>query len=121
MSFVVRMFLWVVRIYIGQCAYSLVFFFKQKTAYEMRISDWSSDVCSSDLKDHIADGEAEPGTLLNAVGLVGPRDIAHEIETRLKAGEGEPFRLYDDDGELYYEGRIIGDHTGWDGFTPLDD
>src|SRR3546814_3401116 len=29
----------------------LVFFFKQKTAYEMRISDWSSDVCSSDLSD----------------------------------------------------------------------
>src|SRR3546814_8354441 len=29
------------------CCY--VFFFKQKTAYEMRISDWSSDVCSSDL------------------------------------------------------------------------
>src|SRR3546814_7258678 len=27
----------------------IVFFFKQKTAYEMRISDWSSDVCSSDL------------------------------------------------------------------------
>src|SRR3546814_9671235 len=30
----------------------LFFFFKQKTAYEMRISDWSSDVCSSDLADH---------------------------------------------------------------------
>src|SRR3546814_9263459 len=29
----------------------IVFFFKQKTAYEMRISDWSSDVCSSDLSD----------------------------------------------------------------------
>src|SRR3546814_6262205 len=29
--------------------YFSVFFFKQKTAYEMRISDWSSDVCSSDL------------------------------------------------------------------------
>src|SRR3546814_1112241 len=28
---------------------SIFFFFKQKTAYEMRISDWSSDVCSSDL------------------------------------------------------------------------
>src|SRR3546814_3125720 len=27
----------------------MIFFFKQKTAYEMRISDWSSDVCSSDL------------------------------------------------------------------------
>src|SRR3546814_6388259 len=32
------------------CVYCLVFFFKQKTAYEMRISDWSSDVCSSDLR-----------------------------------------------------------------------
>src|SRR3546814_4275340 len=29
---------------------SMFFFFKQKTAYELRISDWSSDVCSSDLK-----------------------------------------------------------------------
>src|SRR3546814_15444799 len=29
---------------------SFFFFFKQKTAYEMRISDWSSDVCSSDLR-----------------------------------------------------------------------
>src|SRR3546814_3577790 len=32
----------------GVC-FRLFFFFKQKTAYEMRISDWSSDVCSSDL------------------------------------------------------------------------
>src|SRR3546814_17837052 len=31
----------------------VIFFFKQKTAYEMRISDWSSDVCSSDLLDEI--------------------------------------------------------------------
>src|SRR3546814_14802783 len=31
-----------------------VFFFKQKTAYEMRISDWSPDVCSSDLDDYAA-------------------------------------------------------------------
>src|SRR3546814_9070069 len=31
------------------CCFICVFFFKQKTAYEMRISDWSSDVCSSDL------------------------------------------------------------------------
>src|SRR3546814_4568752 len=34
----------------------MFFFFKQKTAYEMRISDWSSDVCSSDL--HIIAGDA---------------------------------------------------------------
>src|SRR3546814_1808999 len=40
--------------------YSLVncfFFFKQKTAYEMRISDWSSDVCSSDLQPEFLAGE----------------------------------------------------------------
>src|SRR3546814_2574965 len=36
-----------------QCwfVYFFFFFFKQKTAYEMRISDWSSDVCSSDLPE----------------------------------------------------------------------
>src|SRR3546814_2885135 len=32
------------------CWFFVFFFFKQKTAYEMRISDWSSDVCSSDLR-----------------------------------------------------------------------
>src|SRR3546814_17199983 len=37
------------------------FFFKQKTAYEMRISDWSSDVCSSDLHAH-------PGRGVRAAG-----------------------------------------------------
>src|SRR3546814_6710181 len=43
------------------------FFFKQKTAYEMRISDWSSDVCSSDLQasrrapDAVADARADRG------------------------------------------------------------
>src|SRR3546814_4000569 len=33
----------------------LFFFFKQKTAYEMRVSDWSSDVCSSDLAGPLSD------------------------------------------------------------------
>src|SRR3546814_15982346 len=37
-----------------------MFFFKQKTAYEMRISDWSSDVCSSDLVDHHLGGGLGP-------------------------------------------------------------
>src|SRR3546814_4282607 len=42
-----------------------VFFFKQKTAYEMRISDWSSDVCSSDLPNgRIPLLELEDGTFL---------------------------------------------------------
>src|SRR3546814_18681470 len=38
----------------------IFFFFKQKTAYEMRISDWSSDVCSSDLGAGAARGGALP-------------------------------------------------------------
>src|SRR3546814_4165155 len=33
------------------CSFMVVFFFKEKTAYEMRISDWSSDLCSSDLDE----------------------------------------------------------------------
>src|SRR3546814_21089155 len=37
----------------------LMFFFKQKTAYEMRISDWSSDVCSSDLNETIKRGNPD--------------------------------------------------------------
>src|SRR3546814_7835652 len=36
---------------VSSCCGIFFFFFKQKTAYEMRISDWSSDVCSSDLRD----------------------------------------------------------------------
>src|SRR3546814_10664293 len=39
----VRVYLWI--------SFFCFFFFKQKTAYEMRIGDWSSDVCSSDLYD----------------------------------------------------------------------
>src|SRR3546814_10293440 len=42
--------------------FACFFFFKQKTAYEMRISDWSSDVCSSDL-------------LGDEVGYIDPRDL----------------------------------------------
>src|SRR3546814_14153376 len=43
------------------------FFFKQKTAYEMRISDWSSDVCSSDL--HVS--YFTPNSLSRAFALAG--------------------------------------------------
>src|SRR3546814_16559404 len=40
-------------------AYCCIFFCKQKTAYEIRISDWSSDVCSSDLRpSHLSRGAA---------------------------------------------------------------
>src|SRR3546814_2937051 len=57
-----------------------IFFFKQKTAYEMRISDWSSDVCSSDLTaaaghvQHVALAEKLLGALLAEDGAaVDPR------------------------------------------------
>src|SRR3546814_9752442 len=47
------------------------FFFKQKTAYEMRISDWSSDVCSSDLP--------EPMTLKS--------QLIEDMKSAMKSGE----------------------------------
>src|SRR3546814_7952632 len=45
------------------------FFFKQKTAYEMRISDWSSDVCSSDLQSHRIVSPLLPDTQLAYDGI----------------------------------------------------
>src|SRR3546814_10316003 len=53
----------------------LFFFFKQKTAYEMRISDWSSDVCSSDL--HCV---AEEGHIHSEPAEMDDRD--HDIDER---------------------------------------
>src|SRR3546814_7189562 len=52
-----------------ECVCLFFFFFKQKTAYEMRISDWSSDVCSSDL----AACAAIPGSLAFRTGDREPR------------------------------------------------
>src|SRR3546814_7101718 len=48
---------------------SVFFFFKQKTAYEMRISDWSSDVCSSDLELHL-DLSGRRGSLKSLVDVL---------------------------------------------------
>src|SRR3546814_1748912 len=54
----------------------IFFFFKQKTAFEMRISDWSSDVCSSDLqlpaKRNDLDGKAGPSSLKLCRPCLGP-------------------------------------------------
>src|SRR3546814_5408582 len=51
------------------CFCSGFFFFKQKTAYEMRISDWSSDVCSSDLRRGSGLRTKLPQSLPRALGL----------------------------------------------------
>src|SRR3546814_10656238 len=52
---------------------AMFLFFKQKTAYEMRISDWSSDVCSSDLADMAAVIGAQDGDNLAHRGSCEPQ------------------------------------------------
>src|SRR3546814_3992255 len=53
--------------------FCIFFFFKQKTAYEMRISDWSSDVCSSDLLFYVFfEGGLIPMYLI--IGVWGGKD-----------------------------------------------
>src|SRR3546814_1404250 len=74
-----------------------IFFFKQKTAYEMRISDWSSDVCSSDLTvRHVADRPDQ-----NRDRVAEPRadsiDDPAETDVAERVGDLEP---EDDRGEI---------------------
>src|SRR3546814_4306776 len=57
------------------CDLSLFFFFKQKTAYEMRISDWSSDVCSSDLGLQKTIGNLIAGIILLMDRSIKPGDV----------------------------------------------
>src|SRR3546814_3180476 len=58
------------------------FFFKQKTAYEMRISDWSSDVCSSDLAT-LADGRVAGVAVTRAEARLRGTDLATAPRGRL--------------------------------------
>src|SRR3546814_20797245 len=80
------------------------FFFKQKTAYEMRISDWSSDVCSSDLKMDWAVREAvlkeDPIASQLNLRFAGSNrtraiKIKLEIDTNPPAGSGEATTFLD--------------------------
>src|SRR3546814_1892002 len=85
----------------------MLFFFKQKTAYEMRSSDWSSDVCSSDLV-RPQDALDRVGAIV-AVGFVQPADAVvggrHEhqvarapgveLAVRPHAGHAHPGELLD--------------------------
>src|SRR3546814_8562844 len=68
------------------CLCFIFFFFKQKTAYEVRISDWSSDVCSSDL--YIA--SAEGGVEIEKVAAENP-DAIHVVEVNYVQGL-QPFQ-----------------------------
>src|SRR3546814_1147070 len=75
-------------------------YIKQKTAYEMRISDWSSDVCSSDLQEDV--GILELADHLLAVGHEVGRQVAavelHAVDD-VEIG-GERLRLLDGDHAL---------------------
>src|SRR3546814_12833865 len=69
----------------------MFFFFKQKTAYEMRISDWSSDVCSSDL------GRGCRGCCATAPGSASRRrrrlvETGHVVDVLAVAGDTERTR-----------------------------
>src|SRR3546814_10073570 len=55
------------------------FFFKQKTAYEMRISDWSSDVCSSDLFIFAPAANAASAKMKPVVSLTPEKNCAEMI------------------------------------------
>src|SRR3546814_1251936 len=76
------------------------FFFKQKTAYELRISDWSSDVCSSDLVVILQVEEQRPrashGT--HALGTLGVVELHAELDA---AGlRADPLGEADGDAEV---------------------
>src|SRR3546814_2791055 len=90
-----------------------VFFFKQKTAYEMRISDWSSDVCSSDLALAIqgADRRGGQGELIGEQhdGLAGVR--VAQTQSPQHGGIASPCHIArQDDGliEFRSEERRVG-------------
>src|SRR3546814_4559993 len=68
------------------------FFFKQKTAYEMRISDWSSDVCSSDLLGWETASRPRHAELVSA-SMAGP------LTLRCAEGNGRPWTLKQDQGD----------------------
>src|SRR3546814_1855483 len=72
----------------------LFFFFKQKTAYEMRISDWSSDVCSSDLGRlaYLADPGAFDADSLVGDQLAEVADGDMVDVRRLVPGDGQQAR-----------------------------
>src|SRR3546814_2269419 len=64
-------------VYLQVCFIIFFFFFKQKTAYEMRISDWSSDVCSSDLSG--IGGAALEGPAIERLAILIAADPAHQV------------------------------------------
>src|SRR3546814_2936937 len=85
------------------------FFFKQKTAYEMRISDWSSDVCSSDLAvgQHHAQRDAN-GRQQEVLGLEVVQDVAAGGSQRTTHADHPAALRYPETGQTRSEERRVG-------------
>lgn len=58
-------------------------------------------------KDYLPDESLPEGSYGNAKSVIGPRDAPQELIGRLATGDGYRFRMFDDDGELYYAGRLV--------------
>src|SRR3546814_4485332 len=87
----------------------LMFFFKQKTAYEMRISDWSSDVCSSDLPAYHA-AEVQAGRRGDRLHAAGPcADRRHPRDRVVREGRSAGNRRDREHGGLRSEERRVGE------------
>src|SRR3546814_1859389 len=65
-------------------------FFKQKTAYEMRISDWSSDVCSSDRRDCPCRRRGHASAQTAGRSCTRGRDAGHSVESRCRPDRRGP-------------------------------
>ena len=68
-------------------------------------------------KDHLADLPYGLHSMRDDAGTVGPSDATMDHDAIVAHAEGKKFRMFDDDGELNYEGVLV----GGDGFEPLDD
>src|SRR3546814_10695059 len=78
------------------CFCCVVFFFKQKTAYELRIGDWRSDVCSSDLTDELVGRSFNKAALNRDLQAVidrskGSLEFKHQNISAVLLGLGQPW------------------------------
>src|SRR3546814_9225334 len=106
--------------------FSFFFFFKQKTAYDLRISDWSSDVCSSDLISAVGTTGGHLGSGLGVVELTTalhyvfdtPRDkivwdVGHQCYPhKIVTGHRDRIRTLRTGGGLRTEERRVGKEGG---------
>src|SRR3546814_2482436 len=98
------------------CIDGIFFFFKQKTAYEMRISDWSSDVCSSDLPGHRGEQQVAPPRAAGG----GEERRHHPFEEAMQArgeGAGSLGAVFEVAGDVRIPGAHValrdGAFAGW--------